>query len=75
MTQQTSEQALLERIEDLEAKFTFQEDAIEALNKALVTQQLDIQKLKQVIENLHSQMQQMGDNTSQKQQDETPPHY
>ncbi len=63
------------RIEELETKFTFQEDAIEALNQVLIGQQKDINRLMLVIENLNSQMERLSDGQIVHQQDETPPHY
>ncbi|MDQ7049175.1 MAG: SlyX family protein [Enterobacterales bacterium] len=66
---------ITDRIEELETKFTFQEDAIEELNQVLICQQKDINRLMLVIENLNSQMERLSDEQGVNQQNETPPHY
>ena len=67
---------LQSRIDELEMKSQFQEDTIDALNQALVTQQKDILLLKDQIRLLAKQIE-----TSKQQQqgirdiNERPPHY
>jgi len=75
MTNQASQQRLENRIEELETKYTFQEDSIEALNQVLICQQKDINKLMQVIENINSQVERLNDGQGAQAQDERPPHY
>lgn len=63
------------RIEELETKVTFQEHLIEELNQALIQQQTDMRKLARVVENVVSQVEQIGDNTTNSNATEIPPHY
>ncbi|TPE52843.1 SlyX family protein [Maribrevibacterium harenarium] len=67
---------LQSRIDELEMKSQFQEDTIDALNQALVTQQKDILLLKDQIRLLAKQI----ETAKQQQQgirdiNERPPHY
>ena len=69
-----SNDTLLHDIEQLQTQLAFQEDTIEALNKALVDQQKQIEKLEfQMKHVLERQQQQTSSNISGAQ--EKPPHY
>ncbi len=64
-----------QRIEELETKITFQDHSIDELNRALIQQQNDINKLMRVIENIVSQVERMGDSNTDSGMIELPPHY
>ena len=70
-----SNNAQLLRIEELETKITFQDHMIEELNQALIEQQSDLRKLTRVVENVISQVEQIGDSTAKNNGIEIPPHY
>lgn len=63
------------RIEELETKITFQDHMIEELNQALIEQQSDLRKLTRVVENVISQVEQIGDAGNKNEGIEIPPHY
>jgi len=65
----------ISRIEELETKSAFQDHLIEELNQALIQQQNDIVKLKRIVENVISQIEKIGDPSSNLDQNELPPHY
>ncbi len=65
----------VQRIEELETKITFQDHSIDELNQALIQQQNDINKLTRIVENIISQVERMGDSSSDGGQIELPPHY
>ena len=67
--------ALRLRIEELETKITFQDHLIEELNQALIEQQGDLRKLTRVVENVISQVEQIGDSGANNDGIEIPPHY
>lgn len=66
---------LLNRVEELETKLTFQDHIIEELNQALIEQQNDLRKLARVVENVVSQIEQIGDSGIKSDGIELPPHY
>jgi len=70
-----SRQSNVARIEELETKITFQDHLIEELNQALIQQQTDLRKLARVVENVVSQVEQIGDNRPGGNAVEIPPHY
>lgn len=67
-------EALIHDIEHLQTQLAFQEDTIEALHKALVSQQMQIEKLEfQMKHVLERQQQHASSNINAAH--ETPPHY
>lgn len=64
-----------QRIDELETKITFQDHSIDELNQALIQQQNDINKLTQIVKNVISQVERLGDAGSEDAQVELPPHY
>ncbi len=72
---QDSNNKLQSRIEELETKITFQDHMIEELNQALIEQQGDLRKLTRVVENIVSQVEQIGDTEGKTSGIEIPPHY
>lgn len=69
-----TQHALTQDIEQLQTQLAFQEDTIEALNKALVSQQQQIEKLEfQMKHVLERQQQHSSSNISSAH--EPPPHY
>jgi len=65
-----------ERLENIEAKITFQEDLIEELNKTVYRQQQKLARLEEMYKTLarHIQLQAEEGNES-KPVNERPPHY
>ncbi len=65
-----------ERLENIEAKLTFQEDLIEELNKTVYQQQQKLDRLEAICESLarHIQSQAEGRNEGMPS-NERPPHY
>ena len=74
-TNDQSQQELLQRVEEQETKITFQDHMIEELNQALIQQQSDVRKLTRVVENVVSQVEQIGDASGNSDGVELPPHY
>lgn len=71
-----SEQALQQRIEDLEYKLSFQEQTIEELNEALSQQQLLITKMQDQMKYVVGKVKNMGNSNLADASEETPPpHY
>lgn len=67
---------LEERIEELEMKVTFQDQLIEELNQSLIQQQLDFRKFTRILENVVSQVENIGaDNPLSNNIEPPPPHY
>lgn len=67
---------LKERIEELEMKVTFQDQLIEDLNQSLIQQQLDFRKFTRILENVVSQVENIGtDNSLTGNAEQPPPHY
>ncbi|PCI64690.1 MAG: SlyX protein [Gammaproteobacteria bacterium] len=65
-----------DRIEELEMKVTFQDQLIEDLNQSLIQQQLDFRKFTQILENVVSQVENIGtDNQLSNSAESPPPHY
>ena len=63
------------RIEDLEARIAFQDEAIDALNNQQHTQQQAIDQLKREITRLKQLLQQATAGSGMEVIDEPPPHY
>lgn len=65
---------LTTRIEKLEEKLAFQDQAIEDLNSTITDQWKVLDRYKREIERLNSEMSELGDNVSPAS-DPPPPHY
>lgn len=67
---------LVQRIETLETKVTFQDELIEQLNQSLIDQHNDIRKLTMLIERLSTQLEDIQQpNIADISQEVPPPHY
>ncbi len=66
-----------ERLINIEAKITFQEDQIEELNKTIYQQQQKIERLEAICEALARQVRSLGDagGEGKAPANERPPHY
>ncbi len=65
-----------ERLEDIEAKITFQEDLIEELNKTVYQQQQKLDRLEAVCESLARHVQSLAEARNEGMPaNEKPPHY
>ncbi len=65
-----------ERLENIEAKITFQEDLIEELNKTIYQQQKRLERLEAICEALARQIQSLAEAGNEgKPASERPPHY
>jgi len=66
-----------ERLENIEAKISFQEDQIEELNKTVYIQQQKIERLEAICEALARQMRSLAEagNDGKSAANERPPHY
>ncbi len=63
------------RLNELEAKLSFSEDLIEALNQTVFRQQEQLDSLQQQIRLLHQQLQATIPEEKRTLRDELPPHY
>ena len=63
------------RLSELEAKLTFAEDMIDALNQVVVRQQAQLDSLQQQMRLLHQRMQDAAPDEARSPRDEIPPHY
>lgn len=63
------------QIEDLQVKFSFQEETIEALNEVILRQQRSIEHLTNQMTMLRSRLDSMSSNDVNPQDNEPPPHY
>ena len=64
-----------ETIRDLQSRLAFQEDAIDALNKAVAEKSAEINLLQQQLKYLHAQVKQLQELQKEQGQHEVPPHY
>lgn len=65
-----------ERLANIEAKITFQEDLIEELNKTIYQQQKKLERLEAICESLARQIQSLAEAGNEgKPASERPPHY
>ncbi len=64
-----------QRIQDLEAKLTFQDDTLQTLNDALVEQQSRIDHLQATLKWLLERARQQGFDELEPSDDLPPPHY
>jgi SlyX protein len=63
------------RLIELEAKLSFAEDLIEALNQTVIRQQAQIDSIQHQLRLLHQQMQAAPSDESRNLRDDIPPHY
>ncbi|HEX8989780.1 MAG TPA: SlyX family protein [Rhodocyclaceae bacterium] len=63
------------RIDELEVKLAFAEDLLEALNKTVYRQQLDIERLQKEVRELREQIAASAPGEARSLRDEIPPHY
>lgn len=64
------------RVDDLEIKFSFQQEMIDSLNETVTKQWQEIDQLKRYIERLEGRLQDMADSSGAPAGDEPPPpHY
>lgn len=66
------------RIDELEQRFTFQEDLIQALQEEIVRQQIDMQAMQLQLRQLNERIKEFGSkfiDGGDPSKDETPPHY
>ncbi len=65
-----------ERLEKIESKIAFLEDAVDDLNKTLYAQQKQIDQLQAIIESLVSHVRELSDTVGERgPANERPPHY
>jgi SlyX protein len=64
-----------ERLQDLEAKLTFQDDMLQKLNDALVEQQSRVDHLEATLKRLAERARQQGVDELDTSNDQPPPHY
>lgn len=75
MAEDTDISTLLTRIEQLEEKLAFQDQAIEDLNQTITEQWKVLDRYKREIERLESEVLQLGDNITPPGKEPPPPHY
>lgn len=63
------------RIDDLETRFTFQEELLESLNRVVTSQWHEIDRLTRALEMLQQQVEQHEQPEATGKVDERPPHY
>ena len=65
-----------ERLENIEAKITFQEDLIEELNKTVYQQQQKLERLEAICKSLAGRIQSLAEAGNEEMPaNEKPPHY
>ncbi len=65
-----------EQLIDLQTQVAFQDDTIQALNDALSHQQLELERLMQMVKIINGQVKQLAPEASESSADEPPPpHY
>ena len=67
--------SLEERVMDLESRLAFQDDAIEAMNDVLVTQQRVVERLQLQMTALLKRQEEMAGQFETFEEDAPPPHY
>jgi SlyX protein len=63
------------KVEDLESRIAFQEDTLETLNKVVIDQQKEIDKLNSYIRILKEKITSVETSISQPENEAPPPHY
>ena len=69
------EKTLEARLAEIEAKLTFSDDMLEALNRTIYRQQQHIERLQQELRALQNVVDNAGQGEPLTPRDETPPHY
>ncbi|NVK42784.1 MAG: SlyX family protein [Oceanospirillaceae bacterium] len=64
-----------DRITDLESRIAFQEDTLDKLNDVVSRQELEIERLTQMIRIINGQLRQLDLGNGSDQANEAPPHY
>ena len=64
-----------DRIIELEIKTAYQEDLLQALNKIVSEQQMQMSRLEETCQFLHNRIKNIGEASAINQGVETPPHY
>lgn len=65
-----------QRLEDLESRLAFQEDALEKMSDVMAQQSLEIDRLTRMVKHLNQQLKSIGsDNINAPEDDAPPPHY
>ncbi len=64
-----------DRIADLESRIAFQEDTLDKLNDVVSRQELEIERLTQMIRIINSQLRQLDLGNGGEDTNEAPPHY
>ena len=71
-----SENALEQRIAELEMRLAFQDDVINTLSEQVAKQEMDIRELWDAKQMLHKQLKDISPSNIKKEEDEIPPpHY
>jgi SlyX protein len=69
------DKTMQQRIDELEARFSFAEDMIESLNLTVFRQQEQLDLMQQQIRLLHEQLRDVRPKEERDLRDEIPPHY
>lgn len=73
---QTSQDQLAERLDELETRIAFQDDLINTLSEQVTRQELDIRELWAAKKQLNNQLKEVSSSNIRKEEEETPPpHY
>ena len=73
---QTSQDQLAERLDELETRVAFQDDLINTLSEQVTRQELDIRELWAAKKQLNNQLKEVSSSNIRKEEEETPPpHY
>ena len=71
----TAEKSLEARLAEIEAKLTFSEDMLEALNRTIYHHQQHIDRLQQELRTLREMLENASPPEPVRPSDEVPPHY
>ena len=63
------------QITDFEIRLAFMDDSIRELNATVTAQQIEIERLKQLVELLHNQIEKFSQPPASENNEEPPPHY
>jgi len=73
---QTSQDQLAERLDELETRIAFQDDLINTLSEQVTRQELDIRELWAAKKQLNNQLKEVSSSNIRKEEEEAPPpHY
>ena len=73
--QKMSDAPLSKRLDDLEIKFSYQQETIDSLNEAVTKQWSEIEALRRQLHRLEGRLQEMSDMQSDSGNEPPPPHY